>query len=878
MLMDFLVREGGVIAAWWVLVTLAGVAALPLALRMLGGLPDRGVLLARPLGLLLVGWVFWLLAMFGFIRNDPGGMALAYVIVAGVGLVAYFGGRGRVDLRAMWRGHGAALLVGEVIFAGALVTWAIYRAYQGDAFTTEKPMELAFLSGVMRSDAFPPNDPWFAGYAISYYYLGYVIAALLSTLSGVSSGVGFSMLTALLFALVASTTYGVVYALVRSREQGTGRDGMIPLTDPIDPLPDDVPDAPDPVPPNPPPSRSTTFPAIAAGVLGMACVLLLSNFVLPLVEFPYQTGTATTEYLSFWNMNQRETPLATVDEGRAALSRWDYWWWFRSARALSDRGLNGRHSEVIDEFPAFSFVLSDNHPHVLALPFATLALGLMFNLVMLRRAPSPGETVLYGVIIGGLIFLNTWDGAIYLLGLGGAEGLRRIRASGRGRLTGDDWVGIIRFGGSVGAIGVVSVLPFLIAFRSQLGGVLPNLIDPTYFPQFFLMFAPLLLLIVPYLFIEAWRGGARTDWRYGTVVGVSITAILVLFMLLFALFGAVIPGAADVIGRVIAENGGSESVLSAVLLKRLTHLPTAALLTLMLVLVAARLFPRQISASDENTPDYPIATGFVLLLVALGAALTLAPEFVYLRDNFGSRMNTVFKFYYQAWLIWGVAAAYAAYSVFSDVRLRAPSPLVRAVYAATLGVVLLFGLPFIFMAAYHRAAIETGREAGFAADPTLDGAQSYMSIGGLTPDDMAALACLSDRVRGADALVVQAVGGSYQGVYGTVGTLTGIPVMFNWYGHQGQWRGDALPELVGNRLSEIDIIYTDPTWNVTRAILQQYGVDYIVVGTAERRHYNERLIAGETKLRDRLEIVCEFGATRIYRVTPESLLLALNTG
>jgi YYY domain-containing protein len=876
MLIDFLTREGGVIAAWWLLVTLAGLAALPLALRLLGGLPDRGVLLARPLGLLLVGWVFWLLAMFGFVRNDTGGMALAYVIVAGVGLVAYFGGRGRVDLRAMLRGHGAALLVGEVIFAGALLTWAIYRAFQGDAFTTEKPMELAFLSGVMRSDTFPPNDPWFAGYAISYYYLGYVIAGLLSTLSGVSSGVGFSMTTALLFALVASSVYGVVYALVRSRGQGIGREGMIPLVAP--PL-DDASEQTEPPPPqDTPTSRPTAFPAIAAGIFGMVCVLLLSNFVLPLVEFPYQTGTATTEYLQFWDMNQRERPLQTVSEGRESLSRWDYWWWFRSARALSDRGLNGQHSEVIDEFPAFSFVLADNHPHVLALPFAALALGLMFNLVMLRRAPARGEVVLYGVVIGGLIFLNTWDGAIYLLGLGAAEGLRRIRAGGRGRLTSDDWVSVISFGAAVGGIGVVSVLPFLISFRSQLGGVLPNLINPTYFPQFFLMFAPLLLLIVPYLLVEVWRGGARTNWRYGTVVGGSITAILLLFMLLFALFGAIIPGAADVIGRVIAESGGSEAALSAILLKRTTHLPTTLLLTLLLVLVAARLFPRKSDDRPENSPDYPIATGFVLLLVALGTALTLAPEFVYLRDNFGSRMNTVFKFYYQAWLIWGVAAAYAAYSVLSDIRLRAPSPLVRAAYAATLGVVLLFGMPFIFMAAYHRAAVETGREAGFAGAPTLDGAQSYMSIGGLTGDDMAALACLSARVRGADALVVQAVGGSYQGMYGTVGTLTGIPVMFNWYGHQGQWRGDALASLVGGRLSEIDIIYTDPTWNSTRAILQQYGVDYIVVGTAERRHYNERLVGAETKLRDRLEVVCEFGATRIYRVTPESLVLALNTG
>ena len=46
-------------------------------------------------------------------------------------------------------------------------------------------------------------------------------------------------------------------------------------------------------------------------------------------------------------------------------------------------------------------------------------------------------------------------------------------------------------------------------------------------------------------------------------------------------------------------------------------------------------------------------TTFVLCLVAIGSLLTFMPEFAYLRDNFGYRMNTVFKFYYQSWLLLG---------------------------------------------------------------------------------------------------------------------------------------------------------------------------------------------------------------------------------
>ena len=55
--------------------------------------------------------------------------------------------------------------------------------------------------------------------------------------------------------------------------------------------------------------------------------------------------------------------------------------------------------------------------------------------------------------------------------------------------------------------------------------------------------------------------------------------------------------------------------------------------------------------------------------------LTLAPEFVILRDNFNSRINTVFKFYYQAWTLWSIAAAYGAYSLLADGGQPLPSRL-----------------------------------------------------------------------------------------------------------------------------------------------------------------------------------------------------------
>jgi uncharacterized membrane protein len=214
---DWLAREGGFVLTWWLMVSLAGAVALPLCWRLLGALPDRGWLLARAAGLLLVGFVFWLLGSFGFLQNTPGSIVLAWLIVAGIGIAVYASQRETVDVRAWWRANRAGIIAGEILFAVLLFAWALVRAHNSDTFTTEKPMDLMFMSSIMRSDTFPPNDAWMSGYAISYYYFGYFIAAMLGTISGINSTLTYSLMIALLFALTAQAAFAIAYNLVRFR-------------------------------------------------------------------------------------------------------------------------------------------------------------------------------------------------------------------------------------------------------------------------------------------------------------------------------------------------------------------------------------------------------------------------------------------------------------------------------------------------------------------------------------------------------------------------------------------------------------------------------------------------------------------------------------
>jgi uncharacterized membrane protein len=291
-----------------------------------------------------------------------------------------------------------------------------------------------------------------------------------------------------------------------------------------------------------------------------------------------------------------------------------------------------------------------------------------------------------------------------------------------------------------------------------------------------------------------------------------------------------------------------------------------------------RLFPRDrrkhsLDADAESEAcvvTYSPGTGFALLLAGFGLLLTLGPEFVYLRDNFGDRMNTVFKLYYQAWALFSIASAYAVYSVLVDVRERVPSVPAKAVYGVVTIVAVALGLVYPVLGIHYRMYVETG----LINDPearalTLDGGASTAF-----PDDYSAVMCLGDLLQGQgdDYVVAEAVGGSYDSVNppsGLTGKILGIPVLYNWPGHQGQWRGPTLTEVVGNRQQDLDRLYTDPTWSSTQEIIDRYGIDFIFVGSNERAQYDT---IAEHKFRDHFEVVCERGNSRYYRVVESEIV------
>ncbi len=841
MVFDWFAREGWMVFSWWLLVTLAGLAVLPLCTRLLGALPDRGYTLARAAGLLLTGYVFWILGSLGFLRNTSGSIVLSWLVVLAIGLTVYFRGGERFDWRAWWRENRTVVIAGELLFIVLFVGWAIVRAYQPELHSTEKPMDLMFISSIMRSPAFPPNDGWMAGYSISYYYFGYFIAAMLATVSGISSTIAFNLTISLVFALTGLTAFGVAYNLVRAKqiEQAV----------------------------------SSARAAVLTGIVAMLMVVLMGNLHTALVDIPYSTGSISTSYLKFWDVQSFDNVLPAPNP--------NYDWtiqWFWPSRVLKDYDLDGTEIPVqpIDEFPQFSFLLADNHPHVMGLPYVLLVLGLAVNLVLRKRRPSFGEIIFYGLCVGALVFLNTWDGPIYMLALVGADGLRRV-INRQGRLEQSDFFGMAGLLAALLVFTGIFYLPFLISFRSQASGFLPNLITPTYFPQFFLMFGPFLLILVFFLLNEMRLGRLRMNWLLAAQTVITLFVGLLVVVLVLILVALRVPEVYDTVMQFGARFGGLDKVLPLIAERRWVTLPTTLLLLVMLVVVVARIFPRRpkfiesdVEQEARQVVTYSPSTGTALVMVALAVGLTLVPEFFYLRDNFGVRINTIFKFYYQAWVLFSIASAYAVYVMVFDAQTR-PSISVRVAFSAVTIIVVASGMLYPILGNYTHSFKGRG-ESAISEPLTLDGARTLV-----TSTDYQSIMCWQNQLGDNPIIVAELSDGAYNNpiVNARVSGLTGVPDVLGWSNHERQWRGTTYDEAAGNRQADLDTLFKDSRWENAQTIIQRYGISYVFYGSSERDKYGS---SGEEKFIDHLQPVCSVSdssgapASVFYRVDSAALV------
>jgi YYY domain-containing protein len=832
---------------WWVWMLVIGLAALPLAHHFLRHLPDRGYAFARPLGLLLTSYILWLGASLGLLRNSVGGALFSLLVVVIGSFIVYKRGQTEDDpgLLTWLRANGRLVLAVELLFVGAWALWALLRAYSPDIMTAggEKFMEIMYLNSIGRSEYFPPQDAWLSGYGISYYYFGYVMMAMLTRLSGLPAHLTFNVGVALLFALTCTGAFGVVYNLVKGFEHSKGTDGA---------------------------SRRPASP-IAWGFLGTVLVAVLGNLE-GFLEVLYSARLLPEgfwRWLDIKDINQPFDPnlAASLTPTRSG------WWWWRASRVIHDLDPAGNSMglQPIDEFPGFSFLLGDMHPHVLALPFVLLTLALALNVLLKGGegtkeneswfAPVRRLSLLVPLCLGALGFLNTWDFPIYWLifvvayGLGQWDHYKRL-----------SWplirdVGLT--GGAIAILGFLLYLPFYVGFQSQAGGILPTLYVGTRFRQYFVMFGPFLVAIAGLLTVLILRLkqdvlGKRLLGRWAGWLAVCLLLPLgVMFLIMLVL--VLTPQGQELLEsirripevyEVVGDRSWPQLVGWLFLVKLRTWvmpLVVAGLAALGLVLLQHSV---PLSQNDENQAERQWlrqpSIRFVLLCAVVGLLLTLSVEFFYLIDMFRARMNTIFKFYFQAWVLMAIASAFGIY------WLSRKRSWLRSAFQIGFWALFAMGL-------FYPALGNISRAGNFGHAPTLDGT-AYLANG--QSDDYAAVAWLNENVDGAPVILEAPGKGGASYVYeGRVAALTGLPTLLGWAGHENQWRGNY--DIQRAREPDIEEIYNSLDPSAALTLMDKYDITYVYVGPLERSKYDPRALE---KFERFMNVVYRNDGVTIYRI------------
>jgi uncharacterized membrane protein len=255
---------------------------------------------------------------------------------------------------------------------------------------------------------------------------------------------------------------------------------------------------------------------------------------------------------------------------------------------------------------------------------------------------------------------------------------------------------------------------------------------------------------------------------------------------------------------------------------------------------------RGVESAEED--DFALTPALAATSVAL--LLILGAELFYVRDLFGSRLNSVFKLYYQAWLLLAVSGAFSAWWVLRSVAL--PSTTLQVARGAALGLATLCvagGLLYPLGATLSR----TGGLGG--AERTLDGTRFTLGESG---DEHNAIEYLRGRA-GLGERIVEAAGDPYSQA-GRVSARTGIATVLGWDGHEVQWGRDGT--LLAQRRADVDRVYTTPSLEEALSILQKYDVTYVFIGGVERNQYPPEALL---KFESALVAVFRSGDTVIYR-------------
>ena len=775
------VGEVKAVLLWLLLVHIVILGTLPLTCWLFRSLPDHGIGLSGPLGLLAIGYLVWISTSISSIPFSRATILTAVAVVCASSMVVVWNYRRKLIeiLRSHWR-HMTAV---ELLFLFVFFTFLWIRMANPDLWHPyrggEKPMDLAYLTAIVKSISMPPYDPWFSDGYINYYYFGHFLIAMLVKMTRIVPSIAYNLATPLLFSMAVLAAFSIVYNLSE-----IVRRHRFPSSNKLGPY--------------------------FAGLMGVFLTFVIGN-----------QGGAEQLLKSTWDLIANDV----------AFPIFDFW--------ASSRVMSGPAS--ITEFPFWTFLFGDLHAHLIAIPFYLLTLLVVINLVFLKqpsRLTLAATILCLSLTLGAQSAINTWDlpafATITFFGIGAFQYNNR---------TSRNIFWLMKWGilsGVTFGLAWFLYLPFHFGYQPYPVGL--NLSSfQTPLADYLIIHFPFVLFGATYFFMVLVK--CRPKMKARSTLGLKRLferSYLQKFDLTFYVLVAIV-----------------------VLIGCLAGYPTLGFLMTALGIALLAIVR---SIRQEAFMIHSVTIAIALLSMAL--VLGVVPELITIAGDI-DRMNTVFKLYLQAWVLYGLSAGFiiwylAATNFYGRLIKRR---IVGSCWITVISIALIAGLVFPVLGTRSRLQDRfqilplTLNGEAYTDSAIYRGEKEEIDLG----YDMEAIRWLRENVVGSPVVLEAAIPHQYR--WGSrVSTYTGLPTVVGWIWHQKQQRGlDRY--LVDQRQRHVEFIYSTTDSDLAFDLIKKYDVEFIYVGQLERLYYNEdglKKFADTTQLWHQL--VYSNAEVQIYKV------------
>ena len=838
---------------WICVLFLFAIAAYPLALYIFKDMKSGGFIFSMVIGILAVSTFVWELTYIGIYRFNFLLCYLALLILAGVSY-----GIPALRKNAVEKIKDPGTVIEITIEAGIFVlvlSLLCFMKGMGDQCMIngqEKFMDYGFVRSMLRNSELPAKDMWLSGYNINYYYFGQFVYALIIKMSGIYPGIGYNLAMVSAIAIPFAMAYSVgtllmEYAAKYSEQEISGL-------------------------------------KYVAGILSGLCVSIFGNSH----SFFYDPESFGNKFLSFF------------EKLGADVGKTDAFFYPDSTRYIGHNPeLTGEAADyTIEEFPFYSYLVSDLHAHVISMMVVLLILAVCIVAVAKVRELGAEERLLttttenfkqgyikkaykslisvpvivIGILLGVVQPTNFWDFLIYFVFASMTFFLMNTLSS----KSFADFRGTVLFVVNVGAIlgiylkfsGNVAVhiilQALLLAASYAFTCYAPTALTRTSFHMSF-VFTVAHIIAAPF--------SANFD-AFSNALGKCKTHSPI--YQLFILWGTyVIIGLTFFVITIIYKNWGKQVQVKQ---NKKAFSPKPSIIGM-----SEDSFTNPVMKffGQRNRMDIFVCGIFVVALM-----LIAAPEIFYVRDIYTSgylRSNTMFKFAFAAFIMLGVVVAYAVLRLFRIMNKQGEY--------SNLGYIIGIAFCILLLIPAHYPDIGLRQRMGTISTEnykTLDGTR-YLSTykseriedkeaeGGLVPYAHA-IEWFNENVSGSP-VIVEAYGDSYTDNC-IVSAYTGLPTVFGWQTHEWLWRfhgiinkekdllesdpdHDVFKLYINPRHADIDKVYGSDDHDEIFDIIKKYDIEYIVTGPMEAKRFGSDNFAVLSQFGD---VVFDEGNLRVIKV------------